>query len=150
MKYSVPTARYGYALTSAQQTDHLEIQIQSEGSSASGGLARLVLDPQSPGAPANQGNNLSLTNVRVSITAPRCTLATLIPKKEDVQNAGFNFAGRTAFWDIGNVFKGSQQQFSVGFVMTSSAHSRFEFMLEADELPEPVRLQVDVSAGFQC
>jgi len=149
MKYNVPSARYGYVLTAAQLTDLIDVQIQSEGSSGNAGLAKLILDPQSPGSPANQGNNLSLTNVRVSISAPRCTLATLIPKKEDVNDAGFSFGGHVAFWNVGNVLKGSQQQYSVNYVMTGPAHSRFEFVLQADELPNPVRLQVDVSAGFQ-
>lgn len=150
MKFNVPSARYGYDLTAAQLTDLLDVRIQSEGSSGNAGLARLILDPQSPGAPPNQGNNLSLTNVRVSISAPRCTLATLIPKKEDVNDAGLSFGGHVAYWDVGDVFKGSQQQYSVNYAMTGAAHSRFEFVLQANELPKPVRLQVDVSAGFQC
>jgi len=150
MKFNVPSARYGYALTAAQPTDLLDVQIQSEGSSANAGLARLILDPQSPGKPENQGNDLSLTNVRVSISAPRCNLATLIPKKEDVIDADVISGGHVAFWNVGDVFKGSQQQYSVNFVLTGPAHSRFEFVLQAAELPNPVRLQVDVSAGFQC
>lgn len=150
MKYNVPTARYGYSLTAAQLTDLLDVQIQSEGSSGNSGLAKLILDPQSPGSPANQGNNLSLTNVRVSISAPRCTLATLIPKKEDVIDAAFVGGGHVAIWNVGNVSKGNQQQYSVNYVMNGPAHSRFEFVLQADELPKPIRLHVDVSAGFQC
>ena len=150
MKFNVPSARYGYALTAAQLTDLLDVRIQSEGSSGNAGLARLILDPQSPGAPPNQGNNLSLTNVRVSISAPRCTLATLIPKKEDVNDADFSFGGHVAYWDVGDVFKGSQQEYCVNYVMNGPAHCRFEFVLQATELPKPVRLQVDVSAGFQC
>ena len=150
MKYSVPSARYGYALTAAQLTDLIDVQIQSEGSSGNAGLAKLILDPQSPGAPPNQGDNLSLTNVRVSISAPRCNLATLIPKKEDVIDADILGGGHVAFWSVGDVFKGTQQQYSVNYVMTGPAHSRFEFVLQANELPKPVRLQVDVSAGFQC
>lgn len=150
MKFNVPSARYGYALTAAQLTDLLDVRIQSEGSSGNAGLARLILDPQSPGAPPNQGNNLSLTNVRVSISAPRCTLATLIPKKEDVNDAGLSFGGHVAFWDVGDVFKGDQQEYCVNYELNGSPHCRFEFVLQATELPKPVRLQVDVSAGFQC
>jgi hypothetical protein len=147
MKFNVPTARYGYALAAAQCTDHIEVQVLPQGSSGNAGLARLILDPQSPGSPANQGNNLSLTSVRVSITAPRCGLATLIPKKEDVADAGFCGAGQTAFWTVGNVFKGNAQQYSVNYVMNGPSDRRFEFMLQAAELPDPIRLQIDVTGA---
>ena len=144
MKYNVPSARYGYALTAAQLTDLIDVQITSAGSSGNAGLATLILDPQSPGKPENQADELSLTDVRISISAPRCALSTLVPKKEDVIDAGFHFGGHTALWNVGDVCKGSPQQYSVNYVMNGSAHSRFEFVLQAAELKNPVRLHVDV------
>lgn len=145
MRFNVPTHRYGYTLAAAQCTDLLDVEVLPQGGSGNAGLARLILDPQSPGSPANQETNLSLTNVRVSITAPRCTLGTQIPTEEDVTEAGLCSAGQTAYWKVGNVFKGSQQQYSVNYVITGAPCRRFEFMLEAAELPDPVRLQLDVS-----
>jgi hypothetical protein len=156
MKYNVPTRRYGYALTAAQASDLIEVQvepIESSGSSSippGAGQARLILDPQSPGSPPNQGNNLSLTNVKVSITAPLCVLTGLDPDKPAVINAGLSGGGQTAYWILGNVTKGNPQTCCVSYALNGPGHRRFEFVLEAAELPQPVRLHVDVSPGFQC
>ena len=145
MKYNVPVGRYNYSLGASDKTDHIVVQVVPPAAGAGKGLARLILDPQSPGSPTHQENNLSLTDVSVTITAPRCLLDTLIPKKEDVNDAGFSGGGQTASWTVGNVFKGSQRQFSVNYVLTGPSVRRFEFALAAAELPDPIRLQVDVN-----
>jgi hypothetical protein len=147
--YNIPRARYSYSLGASDLTDDIEIRVQpSGGSSGSGsGSATLKLVSHSPGAPPNQLDNLSLTNVTVRITAPRCLLDTLIPKKEDVIDAGFSGAGQVAHWNVGNVIKGQQQQCQVNYVATGQGVRRFEFVVEATELPEPIRLELDLSPG---
>jgi hypothetical protein len=152
ISFNIPRHYYRAALKPDEPTDHIVIEVVPP-TGTKLGIARLGISATSPGKkhakPTGHGK-MSLTEVEVSMTLPRCTigLASAKPKPSGLVMTPAQTASWCT-WRHHRCRKGQDTLYEVPFRANESGLMRFEFRVRAAELARMVRLRYDVQVTAQ-
>ena len=143
--FNIPRYYYKGPLQPSDATDYLQFEVVRPVGKIPG-HATLILDAQSPGKPGPNGGS-SLTNVEITVDAPTCTIKD--PKVTPVPSGLTMSSKGTKGWCTWHHHKGAKKKqitYQVPFTTSTSKKNalRFEFILRANELVRPVRIQSDL------
>jgi hypothetical protein len=150
--FNIPRYYYRATLEPSAATDYIEFEVERPAGDGPG-HATLRLDAQSPGKPGKKGaagGDASLTNVEITVTAPRCTIEQAavkpVPSGLTVSPAG---TIGWCTWRHHKSPKGKSITYRVPFRTSQTETLRFEFIVRAAELVRPIRLHHDMRVTAQ-
>jgi len=146
--FNIPRYYYKVPLPPSAATDYLEFEVVRP-LGLTPGHATLTLDPQSRGKPGAKGG-VSLTNVEITVNAPGCTIKQpkVTPALSGLTMSPKGTKG-CCTWHHHKGAKANKITYHVPFSTSRKDTLRFEFIVRANELIRPVRLQTDLRMTAQ-